>query len=167
MNREILFRGKRCDNGEWVYGNLLKGVEGDCYIIVITKDGFTKYEEYEVAPDTVGQYTGLKDKNGNKIFEGDILRVKEFENLLTKEFSEDDNRFDLFTLDEIKGEKDAEYITPVKWEECGFVVSTNGNYFDMWAASLFGDMKRSNPVLDFEVIGNIYDNPELLKGGEK
>lgn len=44
-------------------------------------------------------------------------------------------------------------------------MSTNGDYFDMWTASLFGDMKRSNPVLDFEVIGNIHDTPELLKGG--
>lgn len=168
MNREIIFRGKRCDNGEWVYGNYIYRENEDktwAENIIISND-FSK-TEYKVHPDTVGQYTGLQDKNGNKIYEGDILRVKEFENLLTDEFTKDESRFDLFTLDEIKGEKRAEYISPVRWEEGGFVVSTNGDYFDMWLASLFGDMKRSNPVLDFEVIGNIHDNPELLKGGNQ
>ena len=91
------------------------------------------------------------------------MRVKEYENQLMREFSDDGNRFDHFTLDEIKGELRKEYVSPVCWEEGTFCISTKGDYNDMFLACLFGDMKRSSPIFDFVVIGNIYDNPELLE----
>lgn len=141
---------------KWLYGNLqVPCKEGVPYYMLDEE----KYQR-KVDAETIGQYTGLKDKNGKEIYEGDILRVEEFKNESdsiekSKEF------YEVFGLEDMKGEKRREYITPVCWEDGAFVMSVlqeNDTYLDV----LYGDMRMSFPIFIFEVIGNIYDNHELL-----
>lgn len=134
--REILFRGKRVANDEWVEGNFcmsaleqqrgLCGVDGYIRLYDFNKG---KMEIYKVYRETVGQYTGLKDKNGKRLFEGDICRAK---NLLHN------GKEELFT---------------VEWYENGFYLVDDT-----------GTPWHPHHLEDIENIGNIHDNPELLGG---
>ena len=141
MAREILFRGKRIDNGEWVDGYYTFYPQGFSvkgkpeHVIRDTWELIGKL--YFVDPDTVCQYTGLTDKNGRKIFEGDILkRVL----LPTKRI---ENNFRIA-------------FVPVK--SCFSAIDLDGSN-----VTFISDYINSS--YEIEVIGNIFDNPELLEGG--
>ena len=144
--REILFRGKRKSNGEWAYGNFVRGCVDDFAYIVEFGNKELCRNYVEVIPETVGQFTGLTDKNGKRIFEGDM--IKPFDDEIDKmvvEFRQ--GQFLLCSY----GERG--YMAEYGWEESG-----NYGCFEAEPLSSYGD--------DIEVIGNIHDNPELLKGGE-
>lgn len=151
--REILFRGKRVDNGEWISRSILSFDDGGKVILSSTAKVFKEHgttticcnECYDVYPETVGQYTGLTDKNGVKIFEGDI--VKEYK-----------------SKDKVKGVvKFGEYQSGINKyaDDLGFYVEwTTENFL----IRELGYWCRKNML---EVIGNIHDNPELLEGSNE
>lgn len=128
--REILFRGKRIDNGERAEGYLFKQWNRTFLLWGMTGDipNMT-----EVVPETIGQFTGLTDKNGKKIFEGDIV---EFTDKYTRKKGRAEIVFEDF-----------------KWKYSGCYYGGNPI---VWLCI-------SDGSIEFEIIGNIHDNPELLE----
>lgn len=132
--REILFRGKRKDNGEWIEGSLCTTIPSDEDFYTISYFDFEGYYiEEKVIPETVGQYTGLTDKNGKKIFEGDIIDTPD--RLVKVVWFEGNAQFDLHFI----------------------------RYKDEVAITNFKGIHMRD-LKEYEVIGNIHDNPELLEG---
>ena len=131
--REILFRGKRIDNGEWVEGYFvnLRLIHYQKHQPIITDNNAVSYD---VDPSTVGQYTGLCDKNGKKIFEGDIVKTDKF------------------------SEPNKQYIIKYDLQFGAFI---GQDRYNLYFVTFDGDGG------EFEVIGNIHDNPELLEGFDK
>ena len=151
--RKILFRGKQTDKDKWIYGVPIKGTSADESEILIIESVF-KCDEYAcigceftpIIPSTVGQYTGLTDKNGKKIFEGDIVKITDrnvcFETMAVIEFGNPNGLYNWgWQLKPLENKPFA--IEILHWV----------------------DMEDSGAFI--EVIGNIHDNPELLKGGEE
>ena len=161
--REILFRGKRIDNGEWLEGSFLNDRDGSFYICPAVSD--ISYGDggnrrrigcwYKVDPSTVGQYTGLKDKNGKRIFEGDIVRYT----------------FD--SPDDPTATKNGLKVRTgrIFWSDwrSSFAVTAGRN----GSASLNNDVAcyvRGRQIYEYvrgantvEVIGNVHDDSELLE----
>ena len=168
--REILFKGKVKYNGnhfmsgDWVEGSLIIKASST-FIYVIELDAFgniIREIEVEVVPETICQFTGLTGINGVKIFEGNILSIKEFWNTGFKDLSGEER--DIFELDELKGVLRKEYISDVIVEDGCFVVkSTDDNdFYDTFISILAGNQKHSQPIFESKVIGNIHDNPKLV-----
>lgn len=158
--RKILFRGKRKDNGEWVEGHYVRygytGKEKDYIVPVYASDLYALYA-VEVIPETVGQYTGLTDKNGTKIFEGDIIRYADYdeyrcyiESLDCAERNENMDFCQMWTVDEI--------VYGIKIGYPAF--DLNSHDFESNGLSVLNESGQYY----YEVIGNIHDNPELLGG---
>ena len=127
--REILFRGKRQDNGEWIEGCLLRVYERVCRGVYQPREYAIQSVEEWIAPhfvvaETVGEYTGLTDKNGKKIFEGDIL-------------------------------SDGDDTYKVVFDEGVFRIENSHYTTGVYVAIYIDKINK--------VIGNVYDNPELLE----
>ena len=142
--REIMFRGKRLDNDEWVYGYYVYIGPGRYKKAYIIPEYTSTIYAKEVGPSTIGQYTGLVDKNGRRIFEGDILHIAKI-------------------ADGLGGYYQPPFDYPVnvvvKWDLCAW----------MWETLCEDKRYISFPDAwyhyECEVIGNIHDNPELLEEG--
>lgn len=165
--REILFRGKRVDNGEWETGYYVRanyhwhkhGIHKDWIVTGACSNGgwFALHGRYPVISDTVGQYTGLTDKNGKRIFEGDIVRdISTF--LIHKEY------FEQGMKNEADYKKYLEYSKPVLVEFCTEEFGSCGCCFDRFVGS--GFKAADTDLTTCVVIGNIHDNPELIGGKE-
>lgn len=145
--REIKSRGKRLDNGKWMCGSPIL-IEDTCFIIEPLDFSYNNdtdatvfwfdCTEHEVDPATVGQYTGQKDHDGKEIYEGDILKV----------------------TDVMGGTS----ICPVSFDETNscFGVEWSFDDFDGLSLGCAIDVWKSEQI-EYNVIGNIHDNPELLK----
>lgn len=125
--REILFKAKRIDNGDWVEGNYITDEQDKEKAYIGYIFGIEDFDIVEVNPETLCQYTGLKDKNGNRIWENDIVRIEN-------------------SMDE--GIGNLEFYGGM-WYVDG---EPNNNLYDILE---YDDG-------EVEVIGNIFDNPELL-----
>ena len=142
--REIKFRGKRLDNGEWIEGDLLR-MNGHWFIFPDPAPG--GIDKYEVDPATVGEFTGLKDKNGKEIYEGDLLYLDKYPFICDGEIN---------------------YLAEVDWSDDDLGFSA---WYRLHKDSSVRGISDGCPcpLFDgyFEIKGNIHDNPELLKGGEQ
>ena len=137
--REIKFRGKRVDNGEWVYGDLVHGRDPQyAYIVERGNKGLCR-NYVPVVPESIGQYTGLKDKNGKEIYDGDILSI------------------DCYSYTEPEGDVFGE-VTITVYGNALIVTRDSGETECFYLSDL-----RGTYTTIYEVIGNIHDNPELLE----
>ena len=147
MKREIVFRGKSDVTNKFVFGDLVRNLDGRLTIIPPFKDGMNNHcDKYEIDENTIGQFTGLKDKNDKEIYEGDIVKTP-MGNIGIIKFG---------THEDIVHTREA---------------TRQGYNVDCFECTgwIFENIKTKevvfmdSSVIAGDVIGNIYDNPELLK----
>lgn len=138
MKRDILFRGKSTISKEWVYGDLVHTSQ----LTAIKEVNGDYFRPISVSPDTIGQYTGMKDKDGKKIFEGDIVHLK-------------GDGFD-------GSEVGVDYYRVITFHEGSFCLSIeDGVHYPVHTP--IHDYCDSHSIVNWVVIGNVTDNPELIK----
>lgn len=150
--REILFRAKRVDNGEWIEGNVLQCDDGDCYIatscLVGASDEPLMVAAYKVDPETLCLFTGLTDKNGKRIWENDIVSCEH-------EKYPEDNPLEVLPFSD-----------PIKYKRNYSVefINTGSSYGYRLRNKSIHFMLTGNVVYNhkIEVIGNIFDDKHLL-----
>ena len=142
--RNILFRGKHINTGEWIEGNYEYYHKPKKYIISNPYTGETK----GVIPETVGQYTGLTDMNGKKIFEGDICQVVYTDRMCDTDGKHYENEHEMF--EEVVFEKGT-YCFKITFEDIALYRPIGFEIYE------------KQKIKYFKVIGNIHDNPELLE----
>jgi uncharacterized phage protein (TIGR01671 family) len=150
--RKILFRGKRCDNGEWVEGFYVRaehhwhknGIHKDWIICGASANGgwFALHNKYAVKAETVGQFTGLADKNGTRIFEGDVLKIAKL--------SDGTGHYYVPPLD-------YPVNVVVEWDMCAWMWET------LCEDKRYIGFPEAWCHYECEVIGNAHDNQELLE----
>ena len=153
--RDILFRGKRLDNGEWVEGNLFIPDKPDTPTQICIGTNIVRIS-YDVDPLTIGQYTGLKDKNGKRIFEGDVFEFDDevWESYYTSCGTEYDSwkikNYGVVGFDEDRSCFD---FVRYKFSENSVEADLHENH----------NIEFAEFVSELEVIANIHDNPEMLR----
>lgn len=147
MNREILFKAKRKDNGKWVEGYYRRiPCMGMLEHYIMPRNPKNRMEQYAIDPDTICQYTGLVDKNGKKIWGNDILRGYQY----PYRSDGNDNYFAEVTWFENCPAFGIYTFKNPKSNVCG-ISEGNTEFMENWNSE------------DWEVIGNIFDNPDLLE----
>lgn len=144
MNRQIKFRGKRTDTGMWTVGSLIPNGEKKAFIAPFKE----QFHLDEVLTDTVGQFTGLLDKNGKEIYEGDIFGIPHKDGIKQHFYRIVEYCCDGFYL--IDNCHEGKYGELLHRE-----ISLDGHY-----AGMAKTLRRFG---DYCVVGNIHDNPELIK----
>ena len=153
--REHKYKAKRLDNGEWVEGYLWRSPQADYYIRKEIGLAYPKMNDFEIDPDTLCEFTGLTDRNGKYIWENDVIKTQHFTNRPYSKYA-----------------KEKQFNGYVYWKESKF----NGDskyeeqiYSGEWDVKIKQDIGAFvhyswGSLWDCEVIGNIFDNPELLEG---
>lgn len=143
----IKFRGKSKRTGKWLYGDLVRNVEGEFAIVPPFEISMNNYcENYEVDVETIGQSTGLYDENGSEIYEGDIVD------------------WTFFYTGYCNGgavERDTIVTGIIEWYQGGFILKVINNDFENAGQYSISDL-NTDTKSDVVVKGNIYDNKELL-----